>query len=47
MHIEIERGKIIGEGHPAFVIAEIGSNHNRSLSLAKELIDAASLAAAF
>lgn len=46
MHIEIERGKIIGEGHPAFVIAEIGSNHNRSLSLAKELIDAASLAGA-
>ena len=25
----------------AFIIAEIGANHNRSLSLAKELVDAA------
>jgi len=30
------------DGGKAFIIAEIGSNHNRSLSLAKEMIDAAS-----
>lgn len=31
----------IGEGHPAFVIAEIGNNHNGSVELAKELVDLA------
>lgn len=39
-------GKEIGGDNPAFIIAEAGSNHNRSLSLAKELIDAASEAKA-
>ncbi|HVZ39163.1 MAG TPA: N-acetylneuraminate synthase family protein [Candidatus Kapabacteria bacterium] len=34
----------IGEGHPVFIIAEIGINHNGSLDIAKKLIDAASLA---
>ena len=29
----------IGTGEPVFVIAEVGSNHNRELSQAKELID--------
>lgn len=33
--------RYIGEGEPCFIIAEIGANHNRSLSLAKEMIDAA------
>lgn len=36
----------IGYGHPCFVIAEIGINHNGSLKTAKELIDAANLAKA-
>jgi N-acetylneuraminate synthase len=31
----------IGPGHPAFVVAEIGINHNGSLETAKQLIDAA------
>ena len=31
----------IGDGEPTFIIAEIGSNHDRKLSQAKELIDAA------
>ena len=31
--------KIIGDGYPCFVIAEIGINHNGSLELAKQLID--------
>lgn len=32
---------VIGEGHPVFIIAEIGINHNGSLELAKKLIDGA------
>lgn len=31
----------VGDGHPTFVIAEIGINHNGSLDLALQLIDAA------
>lgn len=34
-------GRLIGEGHPAFVIAEAGANHNGDLTLAKEMCDAA------
>lgn len=33
--------RLVGPGQPVFVIAEVGSNHNRSLRLAKQLIDAA------
>lgn len=33
--------RVIGEGEPCFVIAEIGINHNGSLDIAKKLIDAA------
>lgn len=33
--------KHVGEGHPCFIIAEIGINHNGSLETAKKLIDAA------
>ena len=36
--------KTIGEGHPTFIVAEIGINHNGSLDLAKKLIDSAVLA---
>ena len=32
---------VIGEGHPCFIIAEAGVNHNGSLELAKKLIDGA------
>jgi N-acetylneuraminate synthase len=34
----------VGEGHPCFVVAEIGINHNGDLAIAKKLIDAAVLA---
>ena len=34
-------GKSVGDGHPCFIIAEAGSNHDNSLSQAKRLIDAA------
>lgn len=36
----------IGEKHPAFLIAEIGNNHNGSLELAKQLIEKAAEAGA-
>ena len=36
--------RLVGAGHPTFVIAEIGSNHNGDLELAYELIDAAAKA---
>lgn len=35
------RGKVIGDGHPVYVIAEVGINHNGNVSLAKEMIQAA------
>ena len=34
-------GREIGEGHPAFVVAEISANHRQNLSVAKDLICAA------
>jgi N-acetylneuraminate synthase len=34
----------VGEGHPTYLIAEIGINHNGDLDIAKKLIDAAALA---
>lgn len=37
-------GKKIGEGHPCFIIAEAGSNHNGDLRMARELIDVAARA---
>lgn len=36
--------RMLGEGHPTFVIAEIGINHNGFLGVAKELITAAKYA---
>ena len=33
--------RVIGDGEPTYVVAEIGINHNGSLDLAKKLIDAA------
>lgn len=37
-------GRKVGDGHPIFVVAEIGINHNGSLEIAKKLIDAAEAA---
>ena len=31
----------VGDGHPAYIIAEIGINHNGSLEFAKQMILAA------
>lgn len=33
--------KVVGDGHPCFIIAEIGINHNGSVKLAKQMIDIA------
>jgi len=33
--------RFVGDGHPAFIIAEIGINHNGDLGIAKQMIDAA------
>ncbi len=35
--------RLVGDGHPCYVIAEIGINHNGSLDIAKKLIDGAAL----
>ena len=39
-------GKSIGKGHPCFIIAEAGVNHNGDMSLAKQLIDVAVISGA-
>lgn len=36
--------KLVGPGHPVYVIAEIGLNHNGDMQIAKKLIDAAFVA---
>lgn len=33
--------KLIGEGHPVFIVAEIGINHNGDLEIAKKMIEGA------
>jgi len=39
---EIRLGnRMVGDGHPAYIIAEIGINHNGDLDIAKQMIDAA------
>jgi N,N'-diacetyllegionaminate synthase len=39
-------GRLVGEGHPCFVIAEAGVNHNGDASLAHRLVDVAADAGA-
>ncbi|MEM7104839.1 MAG: N-acetylneuraminate synthase family protein [Bacteroidota bacterium] len=39
--ITLRNGRKIGVGHPVYIIAEIGINHNGSLDIAKMLIDKA------
>jgi sialic acid synthase SpsE len=39
-------GRPVGEGQPAYVIAEAGANHNRDPAIARELVDVAAEAGA-
>lgn len=39
-------GRPVGRGHPVFIVAEVGINHNGDMTLAKEGIDAAAEAGA-
>jgi N-acetylneuraminate synthase len=42
MKREIKLGnRVVGDGHPVFIVAEIGINHNGDLNMAKQMIDAA------
>lgn len=42
MNREIKIGdKLVGDGHPVYIIAEIGINHNGDLEIAKKLIEGA------
>lgn len=42
MSREIKIGdRLVGDGHPAYIVAEIGINHNGDLDMAKEMIKAA------
>jgi sialic acid synthase SpsE len=39
MRVRISRTRAIGDNEPCFIIADVGSNHNRDFALAKRLID--------
>ena len=39
-------GRKIGPGHPVFIVAEAGVNHNGSIKMAKQLVDVAAKAGA-
>lgn len=45
MKREVKIGNhMVGEGHPAYIVAEIGINHNGSIDMAKQMIAAAKAA---
>jgi len=47
MKRELRIGKqLVGEGHPTFIVGEIGINHNGDIEIAKQLIDLAKWAGA-
>ncbi len=42
MSREVKLGsQLVGDGHPTYIVAEIGINHNGQIEMAKQLIDAA------
>lgn len=44
---ELKMGKrMVGDGHPAYIVGEIGINHNGDIEVAKQLIDLAKWAGA-
>ena len=39
---EVKMGdRLVGDGHPTYIIAEIGINHNGDLEITKRIVDAA------
>src|SRR3990170_7526899 len=47
MKRELRIGKqLVGEGHPTFIVGEIGINHNGDIEVAKQLVDLAKWAGA-
>ncbi len=47
MKRELKIGKrLVGDGHPAYIVGEIGINHNGDIEIAKQLIDLAKWAGA-
>lgn len=46
MNVKLTKERIIGGGERTYIIAELGSNHNGDIELAKKLIDAAKEAGA-
>jgi N-acetylneuraminate synthase len=43
--MEVQLGeRVVGDGHPCMVVAEVGINHNGDTGIAKKLIDVAALA---
>jgi N-acetylneuraminate synthase len=47
MKRELKIGKrVVGDGHPTYIVGEIGINHNGDLEIAKQLIDLAKWAGA-
>ena len=46
MKIKINKNRYIGKDEQPYIIAELGSNHNGDMDLAKKLIDSAKRAGA-
>ena len=42
--ITLRSGVIIGQGHPCFIVAEIGNNHQGEFDIAKQMIAEAAAA---
>lgn len=42
--VTLRSGVTIGEGHPCFIVAEIGNNHQGEFSVAKQMVDEAAAA---
>ncbi len=39
--IQLRSGKVIGQGHPCFVVAEIGNNHQGEMAIARQMVEEA------
>ncbi len=45
-HIRLRSGRTIGEGHPCFIVAEVGNNHQGDIALARQMVEEAARAGA-